>query len=214
MRLRLAEHPKLIGSCQISLTSVGTFRTPAFEPGSRDRDFWFYGFRRRMAFMIAALIAAVAIPWAAPVTIAEPAVGWDVGRSGTVTTMVAAKRVPYSTAWTANFRYRDKATADPPNATLSRIPSNGVVVWASIQSPLLWPPEGRRTSERLSLADVYRFRCCDGSDVLVRQWELYGWGPRHSYSVLVRIYFGSAPTKIMKAQAQRALDRLRLPAAR
>lgn len=30
-----------------------------------------------MAFMIAALIAAVAIPWAATVTMAEPAVGWD-----------------------------------------------------------------------------------------------------------------------------------------
>ncbi len=49
--------------------------------------------------------------------------------------------------------------------------------------------------------------------MVVSEWELYGWGPRHRYSVLVRIYFGSTPTKTMKAQAQRTLDGLRLPAA-
>lgn len=167
-----------------------------------------------MAFMIAALIAAIAIPWAAPVTMAVPAAGWDVGRSGTVTTMVAGKRVPYSTAWTANFHYRNKATADPPNATLGRIPRNGVVVWASIQPPLLWPPDGRRASERLSVAKAYRFECCEGARVPGGEWEVYGWGPQHAYSVLVRIYFGSAPTPTMKAQAQRALNGLRLPAGR
>jgi hypothetical protein len=65
-----------------------------------------------------------------------------------------------------------------------------------------------------SVAKAYRFRCCEGADVPGGEWDLYGWGPQHAYSVLVRIYFGSAPTQAMKAQAQRAVGRLRLPVAR
>ena len=34
-----------------------------------------------------------------------------------------------------NVSYRDKATADPPNATLSRLPENGLIVWAVIFNP-------------------------------------------------------------------------------
>ena len=34
-----------------------------------------------------------------------------------------------------NVSYRDKATADPPNATLSRLPENGLIVWAFIFNP-------------------------------------------------------------------------------
>jgi hypothetical protein len=164
--------------------------------------------------MVTAIIAALVIPWAAPVSIAGSAPDWRVGQSGTVKTTVVGGRVSHSTAWTANFKYRDRATADPPNATLRRIPLDGIVVWVSIQPPLGWPPDVRRTSKRLSLADAYRFRCCEGADVRGGEWEIYGWGPRRAYSVLVRIYFGSAPTRAVKAQAQRALDRLRLPRAR
>jgi hypothetical protein len=149
----------------------------------------------------------------AAVALSQPAVGWYVGSSGTVTTAVMGRPTPTSTAWAANVRYRDSATADPPRRTLARIPRKGIVVWASIQPPLMWPPDGRRTSRHLAIADAYRFQCCDGGDVVVSEWELYGWGPRHRYSVLVRIYFGSTPTKTMKAQAQRTLDGLRLPAA-
>jgi hypothetical protein len=155
----------------------------------------------------------VAVPWVAPVALAQPAVGWNVGSSGTVATSVMGRPTPTSTAWAANVRYRDRAVSDPPSRTLARIPRRGVVVWVSIQPPLMWPPDGRRTSGHFSLGDAYRFQCCDGSDALVPEWELYGWGPRHTYSVLARIYFGSTPTRTMKAQAQHALDGLRLPAA-
>ena len=164
--------------------------------------------------MVAAVIAALAIPWAAPVSVADPGPGWHAGRSGTVETTVAGSRVSRSTAWAANFRYRDRATADPPNETLRHIGRGGVVVWISIQPPSRWPPDGRRTSRHLSLADAYRFRCCEGAEVPGGEWEVYGWGARRAYSVLVRVYFGSAPTPEMKAQAQRVLDRLVLPRAR
>ena len=164
--------------------------------------------------MVVAVIAALAIPWSAPVSVADPGPGWRAGRSGTVETTVAGRRTSRSTAWAANFRYRDPATADPPNETLRHIRRHGVVVWVSIQPPSGWAPDGRRTSRHLSLADAYRFDCCEGADVPGGEWEVYGWGPRRAYSVLVRVYFGSAPTRAMKAKAQRVLDRLVLPRAR
>ena len=45
-------------------------------------------------------------------------------------------------------------------------------------------------------------------------YELTGYGPKHAYSAIVRIYFGSHPTKSLLAQAQRALTHLQLPAPR
>jgi hypothetical protein len=106
------------------------------------------------------------------------------------------------------------ATADPPNETLRHIRRHGVVVWASIQPPSGWPPDGRRISRHLSLADAYRFDCCEGADVPGGEREVYGWGARRAYSVLVRVYFGTEPTRAMNAQAQRVLDRLVLPPPR
>jgi hypothetical protein len=119
-----------------------------------------------------------------------------------------------STAWAANVRYRDRATSDPPNATLQQLPSTGIVVWASIQSPTAWPPDHRRVSVHYSLADAYRFACCEAAGVRGGEWELYGFGPKRAYSVLVRIYWGSRPTSVMKAEAERAIHTLRLPLAR
>jgi hypothetical protein len=122
--------------------------------------------------MITAIITALVIPWAAPVSFAESSPGWHTGQSETVKTTVTGVHVPQSTAWTATFKYSDRATADPPNATLRRIPRNGIVVWVSIQPPLGWPPDGRRTSKRLSLKDAYRFCCCEGADVPGGEREL------------------------------------------
>jgi hypothetical protein len=163
--------------------------------------------------MVAVLVAVLAIPWAAPLSFGDPAPGWHVGRSGTVYTKVVRKREPLSVAWAANVKYRDVATADPPNRTLRHLPSNGIVVWAAIQPPGNWPPDGRRTTTRYALAYSYRFACCEGASVAGGEWELYGWGPHRAYSVLVRIYFGSPPTRAMKAEAQRTLRTLRLPKA-
>ncbi len=45
-------------------------------------------------------------------------------------------------------------------------------------------------------------------------YDLTGFGPDDAYSAIVRIYFGSRPTRALRAEAQRALDRLKLPAPR
>lgn len=60
--------------------------------------------------MVAAIVAALAIPWAVPLSFAVPTPGWHVGRSGTVYTKVMQQREPLSVAWAANVKYRDVAT--------------------------------------------------------------------------------------------------------
>jgi hypothetical protein len=47
-----------------------------------------------------------------------------------------------------------------------------------------------------------------------RHHTLGGNGGGRAYSSIVRIYFGSRPTRALRAEAQRALARLRLPQAR
>jgi hypothetical protein len=116
-----------------------------------------------------------------------------------------------STAWIASgVRYRDRATADPPNTTLSHLPRHGILVFAAVYQSAA--NAGRRVDLRLDRAQ--RFPCCDGTYVSGGVYELAGAGPAAAYSVIVRVYFGSAPTDTMRAQAQRALDRLELPSPR
>lgn len=160
------------------------------------------------------LVAALALaPWTHPLSFL-PQPGWHTGASGTVPSLYggADKRVRsprQSTAWIAtnDVRYRDTATADPPNRTLAHLPANGVVVWAVIfqssapgQEPV-----------RLDLGRAKRFECCEGAYVAGGEHELTGAGPRGAYSVIVRIYFGSRPTRTLRAKAQQAIDRLELP---
>ena len=166
--------------------------------------------------MVAAIAAALTIPWLAPLSFGLHAPGWHVGRSGTVFTTVGRPhvRVPMSTAWAANVRYRDRATSDPPNRTLQHLRPAGVVVWATIQPKAAGWPNHRRFSPRLSLSDAYHFACCEAVSIGGGEWELYGFGPKRAYTVLVRVYWGSPPTRTMKAQATRALRALRLPRAR
>jgi hypothetical protein len=121
----------------------------------------------------------------------------------------------YSVAWASNARCGDCATSNPPNATLRSLRRRGVIVRVSIQppDPRGWPPTGRRLSRSYSLKDAYRFRCCEAvrvGDV----WELYGFDPKHTYSVIIDVYWGSTPSKAMRLAAQRAISTLRLPAAR
>jgi hypothetical protein len=57
--------------------------------------------------------------------------------------------------------------------------------------------------------------CCDGlSGRILPGWELSGPVTAGGYSAIVRIYFGSSPTRRMVAQAQQAVRRLRLPLRR
>ena len=162
-----------------------------------------------------ALVAAVALaPWAQPLHF-RPLAGWQRGASGTVDSSygpagdVASPKE--STAWLAKgVRYRDRPSADPPDATLSRLPSRGIVVFAVVYQ------SARYTERRivLRLDHATRYPCCDGTYVAGGEYGLTGTGPRAAYSVIVRVYFGSSPTRTMRAQAQRALDHLKLPAPR
>jgi hypothetical protein len=161
------------------------------------------------------LVAAVALaPWAQPLRF-RPLSGWQRGASGTVDS--AYGPVPNfdspkeSTAWMARgVRYRDRPTADPPVATLSRLPRQGIVVFAVIY-------QSARTAERrivLRLSRARRYPCCDGTYVAGGEYGLAGAGPAAAYSVLVRVYFGSPPTVSMRARAQGALEHLDLPSPR
>ncbi len=109
-----------------------------------------------------------------------------------------------------NVRYRDPATADPPNRTLAHLRSDGVIVWAVILAPAHAPD--RPVS--LLVGRAKHFPCCEREPVAGGEYELTGSGPDRAYSVIVRIYFGSRPTNKLRGDAQLALDHLRLPQRR
>lgn len=162
--------------------------------------------------MIEFLAALALAPWSHPLAF-RPLPGWQTGRSGNTHSVYVAplRRVATSqesTAWIAgNVRYRDHATADPPNKTLARFPANGVIVWAVIFNPA---PRAQKTI-RLDLGQAKRFDCCEAAYVAGGEYELAGSGPGRFYSVIVRVYFGSRPTNALRAAAQRALGQLELP---
>jgi hypothetical protein len=163
--------------------------------------------------MIELLAAAALAPWSHPLAF-RPLPGWRTGASGNVPSLYGPSpvRAPKaSSAWIArNVRYHDKATADPPNKTLASLPSTGVIVWAVIFQSDYTP----RRPIKLDLSKARRFDCCEGADVLGGEYELTGSGPRRAYSVIVRVFFGSRPTSALRAEAQHALDQLRLPPLR
>jgi hypothetical protein len=164
--------------------------------------------------MIQFLVALAFAPWAHPLAF-QPLAGWQTGASGnTRSAYVGASRRVHppqeSAAWIARgVRYRDKATADLPNATLMHLPRGGVIVWAVI-SDSGWKGE---TRIRLDMATAKRFACCEATRI-AGEYDIAGYGPGSRYSVIVRVYFGSKPTRALRAEAQRALDRLQLPASR
>ena len=168
--------------------------------------------------MIAFLLALALVPWAHPLSFC-PLPGWQTGASGDTHSLygspgIRARAPLESSAWIAkNVRYRDRATADPPNKTLAQLPATGIVVWAVIYSPVESNPSP--SPIRLDLSKARHLGCCDGPvSVVGGEYELTGYGPEHAYSVIVRVYFGSRPNGSLRAQAQRALNHLRLPTPR
>jgi hypothetical protein len=161
------------------------------------------------------LLAAVALaPWAQPLRF-RPLLPWQRGASGTIDSSYGpvpkSDSPKESTAWmTRGVRYRDRPTADPPVATLFRLPRHGIVVFAVIYE------SARRGERRIELRvdRATHYPCCDGTYVAGGEYVLAGAGPAAAYSVIVRVYFGSPPTRVMRAQAQRALDHLDLPLPR
>lgn len=154
--------------------------------------------------MIPFLAALAVVPWAHPLAFA-PLAGWQTGASGTARSAYSGSLE--STAWIARgVRYRDTATADPPNRTLARIRRDGIVVWAVVYAPA---SSGRPI--RLDLHYARHLACCDGPvRVVGGMYELAGFGPDRAFSMIVRVYFGSRPTRATIASAQRALGRLRI----
>jgi hypothetical protein len=165
--------------------------------------------------VIGFLAALVLAPWVHPLAF-QPLAGWQTGAGGTTRSQYGGSatrlRSPTeSAAWIATrVRYTDKATADPPNATLAHLPHDGVIVWAVIFDSG-WKGE---TRIHLDMAQAKRFDCCEASRVVGGEYEVSGYGLGGRYSVIVRVYFGSTPTRVLRAHAQHALDRLRLPASR
>jgi hypothetical protein len=141
--------------------------------------------------------------------------GWHAGASGTFNSTygpapdIASPKE--STAWmTRGVRYRDRPTADPPVATMSRLPRRAILVSAVIYESGL--KTGRQIELRFDRAT--RYPCCDGTHVAGGEYALAGLGHAAAYSVIVRVFFGSSPTRSMRAQAQRAIDHLKLPPPR
>jgi hypothetical protein len=165
--------------------------------------------------MLVELVAAASLaPWAQPLRF-RPLAGWETGASGTINSsygrVVGVSSPKQSNAWMARgVRFRDLPTADPPDATMSHLPPRGIVIFAVIYQ------SGRKTQKpiQLRLSHATRYPCCDGTYVAGGEYGLSGRGPRRAYSVIVRIYFGSRPSLSMRTQAQRALDRLKLPSPR
>src|SRR5215831_20345407 len=112
------------------------------------------------------LIAAVAIaPWTQPVRF-RPLPGWRTGSSGTLESsygpVPGVTSPKESAAWIATgVRYRDRPAADPPNATLSHLPRQGIVVFATVYESA--GDRGRKIDLRFDRAR--RYPCCDGTYV-------------------------------------------------
>jgi hypothetical protein len=157
-----------------------------------------------------ALLAAVALaPWAQPPRF-RPLAGWTHGASGTFPSSHGPKGKE-SVAWAARgVRYRDRRTADPPTATLSRFPRGGIVVFAAVFEP----PQRAERPIALQLDRATRYPCCDGTHVAGGEYGLTGAGRGGAYSVVVRVYFASPPTREMRREAQQALAHLVLPPPR
>jgi hypothetical protein len=164
--------------------------------------------------MLEFLLALAVAPWVHPLAF-QPMPGWQTGASGNTRSAYVGHHtravVPLeSTAWIAkNVPYKDDATADPPNATLVHLPANGLIVWA-----VIYNPANSGAPLHLDLGKARHLKCCEGAYVAGGNYELTGYGPKRAYSAIVRVYFGSHPTKSVLAQAQRALNHLRLPAPR
>ena len=164
--------------------------------------------------MVELVAAAALAPWAQPLRF-RPLSGWQRGASGTLNSSYGPVQgidsPKESTAWMARgVRYRDRPAADPPVATLSRLPRQGIVVFAVIF-------QAARSKERrivLRLDRASRYPCCDGTYVAGGEYALAGAGPAAAYSAIVRVYFGSPPTRALRVQAQRALEQLELPLPR
>ena len=156
--------------------------------------------------MFAVGLAALA-PWTSLLEFGAIPAGYRTGHSQR-TFLQDGRRM--AAAWAANVAYRDIPAADPPNRTLERFPSSGIIVWAQITSPPV-AFDGRRVTTTYRLDHAYRFPCCEAAAIAGGEREMYGFGPKRRHSVVIRVYFASPPNRPAIQHAQRAIDALRLP---
>ena len=139
-----------------------------------------------------------------------PARGWHAGDSGPF------ERRPWgeqTQSWAATIPYADGPLQLPPRKTIERLPEDGILVWVGLSRA--WDPSAPR--ERVPvrelpyrLAEFTRHDDWEGQVRDVPEYELVTRVPGR-YDVNVRIYFGREPTAEMRAAAEAALERLRLP---
>jgi hypothetical protein len=76
------------------------------------------------------------------------------------------------------------------------------------------PAHGGEKPIRLDLSKAKHFACCEGAYLVRGSYELTGSDPKHTYSVIPRIYFGSGLTGSLRDEVQLALKQLQLPSPR
>ena len=142
--------------------------------------------------MIPFLLALAVAPWVHPLSFRSVS-GWQAGAKRTDASAYVG--APYATAplesaaWTArDVRYRDAATADPPNKTIAHLPARGIIVWAVIYAPAT----GGRPIQ-LDLRRARHLACCDGPvRVAGGVYEITAC-PHRAYSLIVRIPTSARP---------------------
>jgi hypothetical protein len=137
--------------------------------------------------------------------------GWFVGASESAE---ANPDGEFTTAWAATVPYLDEWNALPPQATLRRLPREGIVIWVGLSRSNRFPPDTNGFAPLeppLRLAGFDERRSWEGQVRDLPEHVLQG-SFRGQYQVDVRVFFGRPdPTQAMRAEAQRMLDQLVLP---
>jgi hypothetical protein len=158
-------------------------------------------------------MAAALAPWLQPVVF-QPDPGWRTGSTGTIThtieTTSGRTKVWESFAWISeNVAYRHNTDDQPSANTLAHLPAAAVIVWAEISSPV--SPAAPQFQDTLSRATPIS---SGKATVAGGTYQLTGAGLNHTYSVVLRVYFGSRSTGAVRAEVRHAMEQLDLPVGR
>jgi len=135
--------------------------------------------------------------------------GWVTTSSGTV----AVGPSTYSIVLASTVRYRNRLNEFPPHRTLERLPSDGIIVWMSLNADNRHPPtvpggDRSRPVLRVGGSACGSFEGAQG----VLTCSFRAWRA-HQYHVRGWVIFGrTRPTGAQVARAQEEFARLELPA--
>jgi hypothetical protein len=162
---------------------------------------------------VALLMATALAPWLQPVVF-RPDPGWQTGSTGTIThpieTASGHTKVWRSFAWISeHVAYRHNTDDQPSASMLANLPATAVIVWAEISSPV--SPATPQFQDTLSRAIPIS---SGKATVAGGIYQLTGAGLNHTYSVVLRVYFGSRSTGAVGKEARHAMEQLDLPVGR